>query len=122
MDSININNNRYHLLSIYNVPVSVLSALHESSQQVAQSHGALKWQNWDLNSSMLLTSALSFHFHECGSLFLHIITEINSSFDALLLGFTSAHFENPNNLPIHLVTGFSQASCGSNNYQRREMS
>lgn len=104
------------------MPVSVLSALHESSQKVAQSHEALKWQNWDLNSSILLTSALSCHFHECGLLFLHIITEIKSSFDALLLGFTSAHFENPNILPIQSITGFSQASFGSSYCQRKGVS
>lgn len=40
--SISNNNNRYHLLSIYNLTASVLSALNESSQQFAPSHEALK--------------------------------------------------------------------------------
>jgi len=102
--------------------VSVLSALHESSQQLARSHEALKCQNGDLNPSVLLTSTLSYYFHECGSLFLHTITEINSSFDALLHGFSSVHFGNPNILPIPSIMGFSQASFGSSNCQRREMS
>lgn len=39
--SISNSNNRYHLLSIYNVTVSFQSALHKSSQQFARSHEAL---------------------------------------------------------------------------------
>lgn len=112
------NNDGYHILSIYKGPLSVLSV----SQHVVQSHEALKWQNGDLNLSVLLTSAFSCYFHECGSLFLHIITEINSSSDALLHGFSSVHFGNPNVSPIHSIMGFSQASFGSSNRQRREMS
>ena len=120
--SISNNNNRYRLLSIYKAPVSVLCALHESAQQVPRNHEALKQQNGNLNPSVLLTSAFPRYFHECELLFLHVTTEINSSFDALLLGVSSVHFGNSNILLIHSIMGFSQASLRSSNCQRREMS
>lgn len=56
--SISNNNNRYHLLSLYNVTASVLSALCESSRQFAQNHDALKQDTEDLNPSVLLASSL----------------------------------------------------------------
>lgn len=120
--SISNNNNSYHLLGVYNVTVSVLSALHESFQQLAQSHEAVKQQIGDLNPIKLLPSALSCHFHNCESLFLHIIIEINFSFDTLMLSFISVLFKGPSILRIHSITGFSQASLGLSNCQNRGMS